>query len=70
MIVHFSTGQPHYLVHAIGTYEQETVMFDLHKTTVLTAGGSATTQVVKSHRSHVPVETSAAECMGGYWLLP
>ena len=33
-------------------------------TTVLTAGGSATTQVVKSHGSHVPVETSGAECMG------
>ena len=33
-------------------------------TTVLTAGGRATTQVVKSHGSHVPVETSGAECMG------
>ena len=36
---------------------------NLH-TTVLTAIGSATTQVVKSHGSHVPVETSGAECMG------
>ena len=36
----------------------------LHMTTVLTAGGSATTQVVKSHGSHMPVETSAVECMG------
>ena len=33
-------------------------------TTVLTAGGSATIQVVKSHGSHVPVETSGAEYMG------
>ena len=36
---------------------------NLHTTTVLTAGGSATTQVVKSHGSHVQVETSGAECM-------
>ena len=36
---------------------------NLH-TTVLTAGGSATAQVVKSRGSHVPVETSGAECMG------
>ena len=48
------------LVHATGKFEQETVMFDF----VLTAGGSATTQVVKSHGSHVPVETSGAECVG------
>ena len=37
-------------------------MFDLH-TILLTAIGSATTHVVKSHGLHVPVETSAAECM-------
>ena len=33
-------------------------------TTVLIAGGSTTTQVVKSHGSHVPFETSGAECIG------
>ena len=33
----------------------------LHTTSVLTAGGSITTQ---SHGLHVPVETSGAECMG------
>ena len=33
-------------------------------TTVLTAGGSATTQVVKSLGLHVPVEMSGAECTG------
>ena len=37
---------------------------NLHTITVLTAGRSATTQVVKSHGSHVPVKTSGAECMG------
>ena len=35
-----------------------------HTTTVLIAGGRATTQVVKCNGSHVPVETSGAECMG------
>ena len=37
---------------------------NLHTTTVLTAGGSATTQVVKSRGSHVSVETLGAECTG------
>ena len=37
---------------------------NLHTTTILTAGGSATSQVDKSHASHVPFETLGAECMG------